>query len=221
MTAPHTVGLAYVADEYRQAHGVTLATLARRAGMMPTALRLLLDREVSSTDAGVLEALARALGISPNRLREYRMAIVVGSLAQNLARMNALFLECLSPIERELIGSAEFNDQAFGATVWRLLAENELTQQELAESIGFAPATLSRVMNGHDRLSVELLETIAHALDTAPEMFIEYRLELVEEWLREHPERTDELFDDLTLATTVGVAGPHPDCGSSTSTRLA
>ena len=79
-----------------------------------------------------------------------------------------------------------------------------MTLLELAESIGMTQAVLTRSMNGRERFSVELLETVAQALDAAPEFFAEYRLLLVDEWLRQHPARSDELFAELSSEPALG-----------------
>ena len=95
-----------------------------------------------------------------------------------------------------------FSSKAFGPTVRDILAQHQMTQLELAESIGLAQPTLSRVMNGHELVSSELIEQIAQALDVAPETFEEYRLELLGEWLRSRPDRIDELFRELSWSPT-------------------
>ena len=197
-TAPESLSLADAVDEFCRQQGLGVEALARRARMMPRVLQSLLDGEAASADAVALEALARVLGLAPVELQEYRLALVVGSFSHDVPGLHNVFLDSLSPIERELIGGAEFSMQPFGATVWRLLARHELTQQELAESIGVTQPALSRVMTGRERPSVDLLEVVAQALDSGPEMFVEYRAHLVEEWLHERPERADELFEALT-----------------------
>jgi transcriptional regulator with XRE-family HTH domain len=170
---------------------------------MPTLLESELAGETSSISIGGLEALAHQLGVPPGRLQEYRLALVTESLLRKPQSLHLLFLEALSSIERDLIQTADFSDQPFGPTVRFLLVELELTQQELRESVGVPQPTLSRVMNGYEKPSVELLETIAQALDTPPEVFLEYRLALIDDWLRDHPERTDELYEELTDEPTL------------------
>lgn len=204
MTSPAAIELSDAIAQHAQQHGVGLAAIAHRARMSPTQLQLLADGETFPIEAEAIEAVARALRLVPSQLREYRLAIVLDSLTRNCERLDALFFETLSPIERNLVGDAKFSKEPLGPTVWRLLGEHELTQQELAEGVGLAQSSLSRAMNGHERPSIELLETIAQALDVAPEIFVEYRLRLIDEWLRDHPGRTDEFFDELNWDPALG-----------------
>jgi len=208
MTSPAAIVLSDAIAQHTQQHGVDLAAIARRARMSPPQLQLLADGETLLIEAEPVEAVARVLGLPASRLREYRLAVVLDSLSRNSEYLDALFLEALSPIERSLVADAKFSQEPLGPSVWRLLDEHEMTQQELAEGIGMAQSALSRAMNGHERFSVELLETIAQALDAAPEIFVEYRLALIDEWLRQHPARTDELFDELNWEPTL--AEYHP-----------
>jgi transcriptional regulator with XRE-family HTH domain len=194
---PAAVSLAAAVYDYCRRHRLSTATIAARSRIMPTVLQPLLDGEATAMDPAVLEALARSIELSPDRLDEYRLAIVLRSLSRNAARTNALFLESLSTIERELVAGAELSDEEFGPTVRSLLARDELTQQELAESIGVTPSELSRAMNGREQPSVELLELVGQAFGTPPETFIDYRRSFVEDWLRDHPSRADELFEEV------------------------
>lgn len=204
MTASKSIALSEAIASYAEEHGLGMAAIARRARMTATYLQMLADGETFPIEAGAIEAVARVLDIAPSRLMEYRTALVMDLLSRQAARFDALFSETLSPIERKLVGDAKFSEEPLGPTVWRLLDEHELTQQELADGIGLTQSSLSRAMNGRERPSIELLEAIAQALDVAPEMFVEYRLGLIDEWLRQHPERTDELFEELSWEPTLG-----------------
>lgn len=204
VTASRAIALSDAIAQHAEQHRLDLATIARRAGMTRTYLELLADGETFPIEAKAIEAVARVLDLEPSRVREYRTALVVDSLSRHSAQLDALFSETLSPIERNLVGDAKFSEEPLGPTVWRLLGEHELTQQELAEGVGLAESSLSRAMNGHERPSIELLETIAQALDVAPETFVEYRLGLIDEWLRQHPGRTDELFAELSWEPALG-----------------
>ena len=195
--------------QHIQTCGVSFGAIAHRARVSPTRLQLLADGDSSLFGTAALEAVARTLDLPAGRLREYRVAVVLDALSNSSERLEEVFLVALSPIERALIGDAKFSNERFGPSVWRLLAEHELTQQELAEGIGVDQSNLSRIMNGHERLSVDLLETIAQALDAAPEVFVEYRLALIDEWLQQHPERLDQLFDELNLEPLVAEDGPR------------
>lgn len=193
------ISLADAIAQHIHTRGLSVGMIAHRAHVSPAQLQSLADGDSNLFGAAALEAVARTLGLAAIELREYRLAVVLDSLSSSSERLEEVFLVTLSPIERELIGDVKFSNERFGPSVWRLLSEHEMTQRELAEGIGVAPPALSRIMNGHDRLSVDLLETVAQALDAAPEVFVEYRLALIDEWLQQHPERLDELFDELNL----------------------
>ena len=208
MTSPAAIALSDAIAQHTREHGVDFAAIARRTRMSPTELQLLVDGEALFVEAEAVEAVARVLGLAASRLQEYRLAVVLDSLSRNSDYITALFLETLSPIERSLVADSKFSKEPLGPSVWRLLVELEMTKQELAEGIGISQSALGRVLNGHERFSIELLETIAQALDAAPEIFVEYRLAMIDEWLRQHPARTDELFDDLNWEPTL--AEYHP-----------
>lgn len=203
MTASQSIALSDAIAWHAEQHGLGMATIARRAGMTATYLQTLADGETFPIEARAIEAVARVLDLAPSRIREYRTALVMDLLSRHSARFDALFSETLSPIERNLIGDAKFSEEPLGPTVGRLLGKHELTRQELAEGVGLAQSSLSRAMNGHERPSIELLESIAQALGVAPETFVEYRLALIDEWLRQHPARTDELFAELSWEPTL------------------
>lgn len=205
MTVPETVPamtivLGDAVARHLEQEGMSLATFARRLQLPVAQVQRLLDGATLHHDAQAIEAVAHELDLPADSLREYRLASVIESLLRHPARLDEMFLESLSPIERKLIVGAAFSHDPFGTAVWRLLHEHELTQQELAEGVGMPQPQLSRVMNGHEPYSPELIETIAQALDSPPETFVEYRVGLINEWLAAHPERIDELFDELKAA---------------------
>ena len=193
------IRLADAIAQHIHTRGISVGMIAHRAHVSRAQLQSLADGGSNLFGAAALEAVARTLGLAAIELREYRLAVVLDALSNSPERLEEVFLVALSPIERALIGDARFSNERFGPSVWRLLAEHEMTQQELAEGIGVDQSVLSRIMNGHERLPVDLLETIAQALDAAPEVFVEYRLALIDEWLQQHLERLDELFDELNL----------------------
>ena len=188
---------------YSASSGLSFAAAARRAGMAPGYLEGLTDADTESVDPEGFEAIARVLGIAPTQLREYRIAILLRSLLSHPDSLESAFIETLSPVERTLIAEAKFSADPLGATVWRLLHEVELTQQELAEGIGLTQSGLSRVLNGHGPASMELIEAIAQGLGVAPELFVEYRIKHIGEWLREHPCQVDALFAELNWEPTL------------------
>ena len=183
--------------------GSTITRLAYGTGVPSADVEALATGEPVQLNAAAIESVANKLGVQPDQLREFRLAVILESLPFHPPQLDLLFREALSPIERGLIASVVFSDKTFGPTVWNLLRQHEMTQLELAESIGLAQPTLSRLMNGHELASSEVMEQIAQALDVAPETFEEYRLELLAEWLRSRPDRIDELFRELSWSPTL------------------
>ena len=208
MTAPERDGTESIAlsgaiADYTRRHGITMQALGRRAGIGPAYLQALVDGETDVIDPDAVEAIARVLGVVPAELREYRIAILLASLVRGSERLEAMFLKTLSPIERSLVAEAEFSRETLSATVRRLLLEAELTPQELAEGIGLTWTKLCRVLDGHEPASIDMLEAIAGGLGSAPEFFVEYRVKLISEWLREHPKEVDALFAELNWEPTL------------------
>ncbi len=195
------------ADWSRAPFPETLATLLAERGMSPQKLARTMRIEASSLHAAidgrkeptraVLELAASTLDIAPHHFIEYRLATVVDALARDPAHANALFLESLPELERPNVDVSRFGNQGFAESVRALLAEEELTQGELAESIGILPSELSRMLNGKRRLHAEIIVLVAQALGVEPELFLEYRLALLGEWLRDHPDQIDALLDGL------------------------
>jgi transcriptional regulator with XRE-family HTH domain len=197
-----SIPIGRVIAQWLAERGSTVARLAYGTGVPPADLEALTTGEPVLLNAAAIGSIANKLGVHPDRLREFRLAVVLESLPFHPLQLDRLFREALSPIERELIVNAVFSDKSFGPTVWQLLHRHEMTQQELAESIGIAQPTLSRMMNGHELVSSEIIEPIAQALDVPPETFEEYRLELLADWLRSRPDRIDELFQELSWSPT-------------------
>jgi transcriptional regulator with XRE-family HTH domain len=197
-----SIPIGHVIAEWVAEQGGTITRLAYGTGIPSADVEALATGEPVLLNAAAIESVANKLGVPPDQLREFRLAVVLESLPFHPPQLEVLFREALSPIERDLIGNSVFSDKTFGPTVRGLLRRHEMTQLELAESIGMAQPALSRMMNGHELVSSEVIEQIAQALDVAPETFEEYRLELLADWLRSRPDRIDELFQELSWSPT-------------------
>lgn len=75
-----------------------------------------------------------------------------------------------------------YSAEPFATAVAGLLKRRGMTQRELANAIHVNQSTISRAMGGHtvdprwrQPLTVELMESIADALDVRPTYFAEYR----------------------------------------------
>lgn len=175
--------------------GLTVGTLAGKAGLSAAYLRALAAGERPAPSPGLIEAVAAALRVPPEHFFEYRRRCLLATLARRPVRLDALFLESLSQAERARRPRPSFSGAPLGAAVRRLLAAAGMTQRALAETLGMPESEVSRIVNGHRRASPALLETLAAELGVLPEHFLEYRLAVVMEWLEEAPERVDELFE--------------------------
>lgn len=176
--------------------GMSPRKLARKMGIEASSLHAAIDGRREPT-RGVLELAARTLRVPPQYFLEYRLATVIDALAQDPARADALFLESLPELERRNVDVSGFGSRGFGEAVRALLADEELTQGELAESVGMSPSELSRMLNGKRRFHTDVFVAVARALGVDPEFFLGYRLALLGDWLREHPNEIDILLEDI------------------------
>jgi len=176
--------------------GMTPRELARNPGIDAGSLHAALNggREPAR---GLVEGVARALGVAPRHFLEVRIATLIDALEGDPARADALFLKSLSETERRTVDVAGLGTMPFGLSVRALLAEEELTQGELAEAVGYSQGELSHILNGHRRLRVDLLVLIAQGLGVSPEFFLAYRLLLLAEWFRDHPSELDAALETL------------------------
>lgn len=170
--------------------------LSRAAGLDGRDLESMFDGH-KEPSRGAIELIAEALDVPPEHFLDYRLASVAQALAQDATRANELFLRSLSEIERQHVDASSFDDRRFAEAVRALLVQEEMTQGELAESIGLSQSELSLVLNGHRKLTLDLAETISQALGVAPEFFLAHRVALVGEWLRGLPDEVDALFRDV------------------------
>ena len=176
--------------------GVDLRTLERRAGLQAGYVQELVDGSLEEPPDHALDALARALDVPPSFFFEYRLRAVREALGRDVPRLNRLFLEVLTPLEQSAIGRDGMTNSSLTPAVAQLLAEQQLTQGELAESIGLSQSHVSRMLR--DRFPVpEFLEMIALALGVEPHYFREYRSEIVADYLRRRPQSVNDLFDEF------------------------
>jgi transcriptional regulator with XRE-family HTH domain len=176
--------------------GKSLQDISRTTGYDVAYLASLLDGHQDPSPA-VVELVARSLSVAPDHFLEYRLAAVILALRREPDRVNQLFLESLSSLERESLDVATFDNRPFVEAVRATLSSEEMTQGELAESIGLSQSELSLVLNGRRNPPADLPEAIAQALGVPPEFFLAYRLAIVHEWLRERPETIDGLMESL------------------------
>ncbi len=176
--------------------GMSPRKLARKMRIAASSLHAAIDGRREPT-RGVLELAARTLHVPPQYFLEYRLTTVIDALARDPARADALFLESLAELERRNVDVSGFGNRGFGEAVRALLADEELTQGELAESIGISPSELSQILNGKRRLHADVFVVVAQALGVDPEFFLGYGLALLGELLRDHPDEIDALLEEL------------------------
>jgi transcriptional regulator with XRE-family HTH domain len=183
-----------------EARGLDLPSLGRRAGFRPGYLERLADGLVAEPSEGVVEALARALDMSPASFLEYRLRRVLDRIDRDVNRLNALFRCSLQPLEQSAVERDRTSDERLRKAVADLLAEQDLTQGDLAHELGWSQSHVSRLLASRFP-SLELLEAVALALGVEPHHFREYRSHVVQEWLRSNPAILNELFDELSGAS--------------------
>lgn len=172
---------------------LTLPELARRAGISAAELQQLVDGS-RIPSPGAIETIARALDAHPALFIEFRVDRVVDWLSSRPSSADDLFMESLSPLERQSVDRANFDPRPLKDVVASLRVHRDLTQGQLAEDLDLEPAALSRELGSRGQPSAELLEAIAAALGAPPETLLAYRLAVVRDWLLDHPARVDELY---------------------------
>ena len=93
-----------------------------------------------------------------------------------------------------------FSEEAFGATVQRLMDELGVTYRQLASKTGLSAGYLNHLVHGNRPVpSNDVVKTLATALDVEPEHFREYRLRAITERLEAMPELIDRLYKRLDV----------------------
>jgi transcriptional regulator with XRE-family HTH domain len=91
-----------------------------------------------------------------------------------------------------------FSEEAFGATVQRLMDERGVTYRQLATRTGLSAGYLNHLVHGNRPVpSNEVVSTLADALEVEPEHFREYRLRMITEQLEAMPALIDRLYRQL------------------------
>ncbi len=91
-----------------------------------------------------------------------------------------------------------FSDEAFGATVERLMNETGTTYRALADKTNLSAGYLNHLVHGNRPVpSNDVVETLARALGVDPEYFREYRLRVITHRLEEMPDLIDRLYKRL------------------------
>lgn len=189
--------------------GVGLLQLSRATGFEPRYLRSVLEGEVLPS-RGTIELLARGLGVEPERFLDYRLGVVSDRLHGDPGLADEVFLKTLTEIERASVDTSDWSDRPFAEAVRALLAEEELTQGDLAETMGISQSELSQTLHGRRRFDLDLYALFADSLGVRPEHFLSYRLALIAEWLGEHPADLDRLFGELDAAIELAPYDPWP-----------
>ena len=92
----------------------------------------------------------------------------------------------------------KYSEEAFGATIERLMTETGLTYRGLAAKTDLSAGYLNHLVHGNRPVpSNEVVQTLAGALDVEPEHFREYRLRVITQRLEEMPELIDRLYRRL------------------------
>jgi transcriptional regulator with XRE-family HTH domain len=91
-----------------------------------------------------------------------------------------------------------FSEEAFGATVQRLMDERGVTYRQLATRTGLSAGYLNHLVHGNRPVpSNDVVSTLADALEVEPEHFREYRLRMITERLEAMPALIDRLYRQL------------------------
>jgi transcriptional regulator with XRE-family HTH domain len=91
-----------------------------------------------------------------------------------------------------------FSEEAFGATVQRLMDEQGVTYRQLAARTGLSAGYLNHLVHGNRPVpSNDVVQTLAGALEVEPEYFREFRLRSITERLEAMPELIDRLYKRL------------------------
>jgi transcriptional regulator with XRE-family HTH domain len=93
-----------------------------------------------------------------------------------------------------------FSEEAFGATVQRLMDELGVTYRQLATKTGLSAGYLNHLVHGNRPVpSNDVVKTLAAALEVEAEHFREYRLRAITERLEAMPELIDRLYKRLDV----------------------
>jgi transcriptional regulator with XRE-family HTH domain len=187
--------IAHALSEVLGERSITPQGLDARAGLAAGSTQAIVDGDAEPSEVE-LEKLARALGVEPSFFFEYRLRVVLATLGGDVERLNGAFQRSLKPFERAAIEGDRIFDEQLASAVSRLLAEQGLTQGELADSLGLSQGYVSRLLRERSP-SQELLESLALGLNVDPHAFREYRLLVVRDALEGDRPQLNTLFDQF------------------------
>jgi transcriptional regulator with XRE-family HTH domain len=91
-----------------------------------------------------------------------------------------------------------YSEEAFGATIERLMNETGTTYRALAAKTNLSAGYLNHIVHGNRPVpSNDVIATLAKALGVEPAHFREYRLRVISDKLEQMPELIDRLYRRL------------------------
>ena len=91
-----------------------------------------------------------------------------------------------------------FSDEPFGATIQRLMAEQNVTYRSLADKTGLSAGYLNHLVHGNRPVpSDDVIDELGKALSVEPEHFREVRIRRIAERLEKMPDLIDRLYKRL------------------------
>ncbi|MGB2953470.1 MAG: helix-turn-helix transcriptional regulator [Gaiellaceae bacterium] len=91
-----------------------------------------------------------------------------------------------------------FSEEAFGATIERLMDERNVTYRALAEKTKLSAGYLNHLVHGNRPVPSDgVIRTLARALAVEPEHFREYRVRVITRKLEQMPDLIDRLYRRL------------------------
>jgi transcriptional regulator with XRE-family HTH domain len=95
----------------------------------------------------------------------------------------------------------KFSEDAFGATVERLMADTGVTYRALANQTDLSAGYLNHLVHGNRPVpSNDVVEKLADAFGVEPEHFREYRLRVITDRLEAMPDLIDRLYKRLATS---------------------
>src|SRR5437773_569006 len=92
----------------------------------------------------------------------------------------------------------KFSDEAFGPTIQRLMAEQNITYRSLADKTGLSAGYLNHLVHGNRPVrSDDVIDELGKALGVDAEHFREVRIRRISERLERMPELIDRLYKRL------------------------
>jgi transcriptional regulator with XRE-family HTH domain len=89
--------------------------------------------------------------------------------------------------------------EPFAKAARSLVARDGRTLRVLAEQLPFGYPYLSRLLTGEKQATIPNIEAVAEALAVPGSYFVEVRLQRIAEYLRTHPRRCQQLWEELPV----------------------